>query len=190
LTLRDEYLDLLPRDEDAAVVASQAFMFDEFLAQLDAKGELGIEWLDAPGPDVLFHGHCHQKALIGMGPSMALLKSAGCRANESGAGCCGMAGSFGYEAEHYDVSEKIGEDRLFPAVRATTAETLIAVAGVSCHEQIEHFTDRRVVHLAEVLAQRIAPRPATKAPDESVPEEVTPTDETTAHAKSMSEGPA
>ena len=74
------------------------------------------------GDEVFFHGHCHQKALIGMGPSMAILKSAGCSARESGAGCCGMAGSFGYEAEHYEVSKKIGEERLFPAINHLNAE--------------------------------------------------------------------
>ncbi|MGE3798275.1 MAG: FAD-binding and (Fe-S)-binding domain-containing protein, partial [Thermomicrobiales bacterium] len=157
LTLRDEYLDLLPGNENAKVVAEQTFMFDEFLAMLDARGDLGIAWSEGPKPDVLFHGHCHQKALIGMGPSMKLLTASGCRARESGAGCCGMAGSFGYEAEHYDVSRAIGEERLFPAVNATSSETLIAVAGVSCRQQIEHFTERKTVHISEVLAARIAP---------------------------------
>jgi Fe-S oxidoreductase len=68
-----------------------------------------------------------------------------------------MAGSFGYEAEHYDVSQKIGEERLFPAVNATDEETVIAVAGVSCRQQIEHFTGRKTRHFVEVLADQIAP---------------------------------
>jgi Fe-S oxidoreductase len=157
LTLRDEYIDLLPGDADAQAVASQAFMIDEFLAKLDKEGTLGIAWSARQGPEVLFHGHCHQKALIGMAPSMAMLKAAGCRAQESGAGCCGMAGSFGYEIEHYDVSKKIGEERLFPAVNNTGAQTVVAVAGVSCRQQIEHFTERRTEHIAEVLASRIRP---------------------------------
>ncbi|MCC6945050.1 MAG: FAD-binding protein, partial [Thermomicrobiales bacterium] len=156
LTLRDEYLDLLPGNENAKVVAGQAFMFDEFLAKLAADDDLGIEWASGPRPNVFFHGHCHQKALIGMGPSMKLLAAAGCNASESGAGCCGMAGSFGYEAEHYDVSRAIGEERLFPAINAADSETIIAVAGVSCRQQIEHFTGRKTIHLAEVLAARIA----------------------------------
>jgi Fe-S oxidoreductase len=99
-----------------------------------------------------------------MGPSMAILKSAGCRATESGAGCCGMAGSFGYEAEHYEVSKKIGEDRLFPAVNAAGAQTVISVAGVSCRQQVEHFTERRTQHIAEVLASRIRPGHVWQAP--------------------------
>jgi Fe-S oxidoreductase len=104
----------------------------------------------------MFHGHCHQKALIGMKPSMDILRQAGCVATESGAGCCGMAGSFGYEDEHYEVSRKIGQERLFPAVEAATGETLIAVTGVSCRQQIEHFTERKTAHIVEVLAGRVA----------------------------------
>ncbi|MGH2532870.1 MAG: FAD-binding and (Fe-S)-binding domain-containing protein [Thermomicrobiales bacterium] len=157
LTLRDEYLDLLPNDTDVVAIADHAFMLDEFLAKLDADGDLGITWKEEPGPDVLFHGHCHQKALIGMGPSMAILKAAGCSATESGAGCCGMAGSFGYEAEHYEVSQKIGEERLFPTVNAASEQTEIAVAGVSCRQQIEHFTGRKTKHIAELLAEQIQP---------------------------------
>jgi Fe-S oxidoreductase len=156
LTLRDEYADLLPDDPDAVAVAKQAFMVDEFLAKLAATEELGIAWRDEPR-DVLFHGHCHQKALVGMTPSMAILKLAGINAVESGAGCCGMAGSFGFEAEHYEVSRKIGEERLFPRVRQTPGTTTIAVAGVSCRQQIEHFTGRPVKHIAEVLAEQVKP---------------------------------
>jgi Fe-S oxidoreductase len=129
-------------------------MIDEFLAKLETTGRLGVGWKSDPQP-VMFHGHCHQKALIGMTPSMALLKAAGCVATESGAGCCGMAGSFGYEIEHYDVSRKIGEERLFPAVAEQGPDTVIAVSGVSCRQQIEHFTERKTTHIAELLASRV-----------------------------------
>ena len=126
-----------------------------------------------------------------MGPSLAILTAAGCAAKESGAGCCGMAGSFGYEIEHYDVSRLVGEDRLFPAVNTAAPETTIAVAGVSCRQQIEHFTERATRHIVEVLAARIAPGHAYKprAP-EPVPAEVAPTPEATAHAKQTPEGAA
>ena len=134
-----------------------AYMIDELLYKLEQEGTLGITWRSDPGPAVMFHGHCHQKALIGMTASMAMLELAGCSATESGAGCCGMAGSFGYEAEHYEISRKIGEDRLFPAVESSTPETIIAIAGVSCRQQIEHFTDRTAKHMVEVLADRIDP---------------------------------
>ncbi len=166
LTLRDEYVDLLPGDHNADVVAKNSFMIDEFLAKLEKDGELGIGWKTDAAP-VMFHGHCHQKALIGMTPSMSILKSAGCVATESGAGCCGMAGSFGYEAEHYDVSQKIGEERLFPMVAEQSDETTIAIAGVSCRQQIEHFTERKAIHIVEVLAGRVArpwEPPLTKTP--------------------------
>ncbi|RIK46161.1 MAG: FAD-binding oxidoreductase [Chloroflexi bacterium] len=169
LTLRDEYLDLLPGNADADAVAAHAFMIDEFLAKLAQEGTLGIAWRET-GRDVLFHGHCHQKALIGMGPSMALLRRAGLNPVESGAGCCGMAGSFGYEAEHFDVSRKIGEERLFPKVNASSPDTAIAIAGVSCRQQIEHFTGRKTLHIAEVLAEQVLPghqwRPTVPASDE------------------------
>jgi Fe-S oxidoreductase len=169
LTLRDEYIDLLPGNEDAQAIASHSYMIDEFLAKLEKSDRLGIGWKSDPLP-VMFHGHCHQKALIGMTPSMAILKSAGCVATESGAGCCGMAGSFGYEAEHYDVSRKIGEERLFPTIAEQGAETIIAVSGVSCRQQIEHFTERKTMHIVEVLASRIArpwEPPVEAAPTES-----------------------
>jgi Fe-S oxidoreductase len=122
---------------------------------------------------------------------MAILATAGCTAKESGAGCCGMAGSFGYEAEHYDVSRKIGEERLFPAVAAAAEATTVSVAGVSCRQQIEHFTDRGTKHIAEVLAERIAPGHtwAARAP-EPVPAAVAPTPELVAHARNTGAGPA
>jgi len=156
LTLRDEYVDLMPDDEDAQAVAANAFMIDEYLAKLAARDELGIAWRDEQR-EVLFHGHCHQKALIGMVPSMGILKQANLNARESGAGCCGMAGSFGYETEHYEVSRKIGEERLFPRVRAASDTTVIGVSGVSCRQQIEHFTGRTVKHIAEILAEQVRP---------------------------------
>ncbi len=186
LTLRDEYPDLLPGNQDAQLVAKHAFMIDEYLAKLDADGELGINWLESRSDDVFFHGHCHQKALIGMEPSMAILKSAGCSAAESGAGCCGMAGSFGYETEHYEISKKIGEERLFPAVNRLNADTTVAVAGVSCRQQIDHFTGRGTQHIAEVLAGRIdKSRPWTAPPTPDPVPEVEPTPEAEARAEQV-----
>jgi Fe-S oxidoreductase len=169
--LRDEYRDLLPDDPVVADLAVNSYMIDEFLAKLLKNGELDINWRDDDGPRVLFHGHCHQKALVGIKPSLAALRAAGCQVEESGAGCCGMAGSFGYEAEHYEVSRKIGEERLFPKVEEQASDTVIAVAGVSCREQIGHFTSRRPVHIAEVLASRLDPAASTR-PAESKAEAV------------------
>ncbi len=154
LTFRDEYPHLLPGDENVEILSKNSYMLDEFLYGLHSRGELEITW-KPDGPNVLYHGHCHERALKGTGTALEMLRLAGCTAWESGAGCCGMAGSFGYESEHYGISRIIGEDRLFPAVRQAGPETVIAVSGVSCRHQIEHFTERKTKHIAEVLAERI-----------------------------------
>jgi len=151
LTLLDEFPDFLPGDDNAKLVAAQTMLLEDFLLPL--KGKLAF----APGEKkVLIHGHCHQKAHSGMGPLTNALKlNPGFTVTESGAGCCGMAGSFGFESEHYDLSMKVGEDRLFPKVREQSKDTEIAVSGVSCRQQIEHGTGRRPRHWVEVLAESI-----------------------------------
>jgi len=154
LTFRDEYPDLLPGNDDAKNLAENSYLLDEYLSKNERTKFLNISWKSL-GPSVFFHGHCHQRALVGIEASIELLKLAGCSVTESGAGCCGLAGSFGYEKEHYKISESIGEDRLFPAVRESTTDTVIAVTGVSCKQQIEHFTGRKPRHVAEVLADQI-----------------------------------
>src|SRR5207245_10326843 len=88
------------------------------------------------GRKVLLHGHCHQKALVGTAPTVAALQWAGFRVEEIDSGCCGMAGSFGFEREHYDISVSLGNRRLVPAVEAASADTVIAAAGGSCRQQI------------------------------------------------------
>jgi len=154
LTFRDEYPDLLPGNSDVRIVAESLFLLEEFLLDLDKKKQLNIPW-KSDNQSVFFHGHCHQRALIGSEPSLELLRLSGCSVRDSGTGCCGMAGSFGYEKEHYEISRKIGEDRLFPAIREAPPETVIAVSGVSCRQQIEHFTQRRTRHVVEVLSNQI-----------------------------------
>jgi FAD/FMN-containing dehydrogenase/Fe-S oxidoreductase len=154
LTFRDEYPDLLPGNDDAKVLAQNSYLLDEYLSKIESSKIHSMSWKSV-GPSVFFHGHCHQRALVGIEPSIELLKLAGCSVTESGAGCCGLAGSFGYEKEHYKISESIGEDRLFPAIRSSTMDTVIAITGVSCKQQIGHFTARKPRHVAEVLADRI-----------------------------------
>jgi Fe-S oxidoreductase len=154
LTFRDEYLDLLPGNDEARILAGNSFLIGEFLHNVHRERGLGIGW-KADAQEILYHGHCHERSLAGLTAPLEMLAASGCRAEESGAGCCGMAGSFGYESEHYDISKTIGEDRLFPAVRNAAPETVIAVSGVSCRHQIEHFTGRKVRHIAEVLAGRV-----------------------------------
>lgn len=153
LTLRDEYLDLLPGDPRAQAVADQAVMIDEFLSRAAEAGELSIRWKQQPAR-VLFHGHCYQKALTGTAPTQAMLQLPGWEVSEIDSGCCGMAGSFGYEAEHFRISQAIGEDRLFPAVRAAGDRAVVA-AGMSCRHQIHQGTGRRVPHPIELLANAI-----------------------------------
>ncbi len=148
LMLVDEYPELVPGDEARRVAASAALV-DSHLVQADIELPLA-----ASSPDILLHGHCHQKALVGTADTVAALaKIPGSKVALVDSGCCGMAGSFGYE--HYDVSMAIGERALFPAVRKA-ADSQIAAPGFSCRHQIEHGTGRRARHPVEILAARLA----------------------------------
>jgi len=152
LTLRDELLCLLPNDPRTEAIAKHAMLFEEFFAKLADEGELDLEFQET-AQKVLLHGHCQQKALVGTGPSKSTLGAAGCEVEEVDSGCCGMAGSFGYESEHYEMSLAMGERRLLPAVRDVSDDTAIVAAGVSCRQQIKHGTGRQALHPAEVLHQ-------------------------------------
>ena len=155
LIFRDEYPELL-QNEKSRQVAEHAYLIDEFLMMLQEKGELDLEFQDAP-KKVLFHGHCHQKALAGTGSSLGALRlPPGYQVELVNAGCCGMAGAFGFAREHYDVSMAIGQEALFPAVNAKDAEWEIAVSGVSCRQQIEDGTGRSARHLVEILRDALA----------------------------------
>ena len=153
--LIEDNLSLLPNDERAKQVAGQALTFEEFMWRQMQAGKLTDKFKQQTGK-ILLHGHCHQKALIGTKYSEELLAFLGYEVEEAGSGCCGMAGSFGYEAEHYDLSLQMGELTLFPAVRAQSEETLIVAAGVSCHEQIAHGAGRAPLHPAIVLFKALA----------------------------------
>jgi FAD/FMN-containing dehydrogenase/Fe-S oxidoreductase len=144
LTIRDDYRKLLPDDERVERVAGATRLFEEALLELDAKLPL------RGGSPVLLHGHCHQKALVGTGPTERALALGG-DVEVVDSGCCGMAGLFGYEEGHYEVSMKMGERRLFPAVRAAQ-ERVVVAPGTSCREQILDGTGRRALHPAEYLA--------------------------------------
>ena len=157
LTLRDEYPDLL-RDEAARTVAGQALLLDELLTRVaDSEPDVTLifERRDTPAA-VALHGHCHQKALAGMQSTIGALSLAGYDVELIDSACCGMAGTFGFEAEHYEVSRAMGALKLFPAVEAAGATTRVAVTGVSCRQQIDHFTSRRAEHAVELLAQALA----------------------------------
>ena len=148
LTLRDEYVDLL-RSDAAREVAKQSLLLEEFLDRERRKG-LSLPF-GADGRKALLHGHCHQKALVGTGPTVAALRWAGFDVQEMDSGCCGMAGSFGFETEHYDLSVALGNRRLAPAVKAAGPDVEVVAPGISCRQQIEHLAGRRAKHPAEVL---------------------------------------
>jgi FAD/FMN-containing dehydrogenase/Fe-S oxidoreductase len=158
-TLADEYLTVLPDDPHVRAVASAVRLAEELLLDAVANGRLVLsQYSPVHGKRILFHGHCHQKALVGTAATVALLRSIpGAEIIEIDAGCCGMAGSFGFEAEHYDLSMSIGELRLFPAVRAEPDDTIITATGVSCRQQITHGTGRAVQHPLEIVRQAMQP---------------------------------
>lgn len=156
LTLKDEYPDLLGSDPATRAVADASMMLEEILIEAQGDGHQQIEWTDADA-DVLLHVHCHERALIGTSQAVSALNlPPNYRAELIDAGCCGMAGSFGYAKEHYDVSRQVGEDRLFPALRKAAPGTQVAVTGVSCKQQIEDELDRPAHFLAELLAEAVA----------------------------------
>lgn len=154
LGFRDEYLRLVDRSEvgTARSLAANVLLVDEFLANEIQRGNITPEHFTKEKKKILLHGHCHQKALSTVDASAWV---AGLPENYDVAvipsGCCGMAGSFGYEAEHYEVSMKIGELVLFPAVKAADAGAIIAAPGTSCRHQILDGTRRRALHPVEVL---------------------------------------
>jgi FAD/FMN-containing dehydrogenase/Fe-S oxidoreductase len=154
LSFRDEYPDLVPVPlvEKAKQLAGGVLLLDEFLARAAAAGRIGPDAFTADSRHVLVHGHCHQKALASMEPTVAILSLPRNYSVEViPSGCCGMAGSFGYEREHFEVSMRIGELVLFPAVRAAAADAILAASGTSCRHQIADGTSRRALHPAEIL---------------------------------------
>jgi FAD/FMN-containing dehydrogenase/Fe-S oxidoreductase len=154
LTLRDEYPELV-RTEAARQVAAQSVLLEELLerAWRDAGARPAFR---AHEGRVLLHGHCHQKALAGTGPTVSVLRMAGYRVEDLDAGCCGMAGSFGFEREHYDLSIRLAERRLAPAVRAAAPDVRVCAPGISCRQQVAHTTGREAHHPAELLWEALA----------------------------------
>ena len=154
LSFRDEYPDLMPASliGPARALAANALMFDEFIAREADRGRISSEAFTKAPREIVLHGHCHQKALASLAPTVRALElPVNYRVRTIPSGCCGMAGSFGYEAEHFALSQQIGELVLFPAIRTTPAETLIAAPGASCRHQIKDGTARRALHPAEIL---------------------------------------
>jgi len=142
---RDELVNLFPDDQTAKRLCAQTFLLSEFLRKARADFHPTLR------RRVMLHGHCHHKAIATLADEEALLRAMEVDLEPLDSGCCGMAGSFGFEAEHYDVSQRVGELVLLPAVRRAAADTLIVADGFSCREQIAQSTNRGALHLAEVL---------------------------------------
>ncbi len=154
LSFRDEYIDLCSHrlKEVAGNMAKNAFMVDEFLEKEMLAGNISKELFTKEKKHIKLHGHCHQKALGDVGSSAFMLSfPQNFSVEEIPSGCCGMAGSFGYEKEHYDVSMKVGELVLFPAIRNSDEDIIIAAPGTSCRQQIMDGTARPAYHPVEIL---------------------------------------
>jgi FAD/FMN-containing dehydrogenase/Fe-S oxidoreductase len=154
LSLRDDYLDLVGGD-DAKRVAERVYMLEDFLVEQANEGRLDLKF-KTTSRRLLLHGHCHQKALVGTAATLAVLKMPpNYEVEEIASGCCGMAGSFGYEKEHYEVSRQVGQERLFDVIEAADSDVEIVAVGTSCRHQIADFTARKARHWTEVLVEAL-----------------------------------
>ncbi|MGH9525399.1 MAG: FAD-binding and (Fe-S)-binding domain-containing protein, partial [Terriglobales bacterium] len=167
---RDEAVNLFPHDERAHRLRRQTFTLAEFLqAQLPGYQPPRLR------RRALVHGHCHHKAILNWSAEPRLLQAMGLEFEVLSSGCCGMAGSFGYEAQHYGVSRAAGERVLLPAVRRAAKDTVILADGFSCREQIAQLTRRRALHLAQLLALALPDAPegaASHPPERAFPESI------------------
>lgn len=164
LSFRDEYPDLVPAEmrQEALSLAKNCLLYDEFLMKEIAEGNISADDFEDVKMEIWLHGHCHQKALIGIDKTAKALDTllAGTKVNLIQSGCCGMAGSFGYENEHYKTSLEIGEMILFPAVRKAVSQSsdipaVVAAPGTSCRQQILDGTGVKAVHPIEILYSQL-----------------------------------
>jgi Fe-S oxidoreductase len=152
----DELTNLFPKEDAAQRLRKQVVLFADFLESVGYKPAQRNDALC--GRKAVVHGHCHHKALWSLSPEEKLLQEAGLQPEMLDSGCCGLAGSFGYEAEHYDISMKIGERMLLPRIRSADPDTVIVADGFSCRQQIAHATPRRAMHVAEILQMGLQPK--------------------------------
>ncbi|MGG9972393.1 FAD-binding and (Fe-S)-binding domain-containing protein [Ferruginibacter sp. SUN002] len=158
LTFRDEYIDLADEDklEKARALAKHVFLIDEFIANEIEKGNIKKEQFTAEKRSIKLHGHCQQKSLSSTAPSVKILSLPENYSVETiPSGCCGMAGSFGFEKEHYDLSMQVGELVLLPTVRNQAEDVIIAAPGTSCRHQIHDGANRKALHTVEVLYEAL-----------------------------------
>jgi Fe-S oxidoreductase len=162
LTLRDEFLalkldDAIGRPGAARTLADRAVLLEEFLVAEHAAGRLALRLKALPQSRVLVHGHCHQKAFDAFSPTLAVLRLVpGLKVEAIESGCCGMAGTFGYEAANQEVSMRMAEASLLPAVRAAGDDALVVADGTSCRHQIADGAAREALHVARVLERALA----------------------------------
>jgi FAD/FMN-containing dehydrogenase/Fe-S oxidoreductase len=156
LTLRDEFLQY-GYGSQARALAQSAYLFEEFLAKEQSEGKLALELKPLDRSKILLHGHCHQKAFNAFTPVQTVLKwIPGAEVSVADSSCCGMAGSFGYESEHYAASVAMGELSLLPAVRSAGMESIVVADGTSCRHQIQDGAQRQALHVARVLAASLS----------------------------------
>ena len=160
---REELTNLFPNDEDAKRLSEQTLLLSDFLEQKAPDFQPPKLKMKA-----VVHGHCHHKSIMKMDAEEAVLKKMGVEYEMPETGCCGMAGAFGFERSHYDISLAVGERVLLPAVRATPKDALVISDGFSCREQIAQETDRRALHLAEVI--ELALREGAEVTNDAYPE--------------------
>jgi len=154
LSFRDEYPKIVDKMniEAAKNISKNTFMIEEFLAQEVKKGKINSGVFSKEQKQILLHGHCHQKSLGNIEDTILLLSlPEQHHVSLIPSGCCGMAGSFGYEKEHFEISQKVGESVLFPAVNKATKDTIVVASGTSCRHQILDATHKKVVHPIELL---------------------------------------
>ena len=160
LSFRDEYPDLVPAElrSQAKELGCNSLLFDEFIVREVKAGHISTEDFKSDAVEIWLHGHCHQKALVGTEKTVAAFKLLqGAKIHVIPSGCCGMAGSFGYEKEHYKTSLAIGEMVLFPTIRKATEKAngvipvIVSAPGTSCRQQIKDGTGVHAVHPIEIL---------------------------------------
>ncbi|MCK9617139.1 MAG: FAD-binding protein [Lentimicrobiaceae bacterium] len=159
LSFRDEYPDLVRKDmkEDAHKLATNCLLYDEFFIREAEKGNITSDVFTKNVLNIKLHGHCHQKSLASVLLTKKMLSlPENYHVEEIKSGCCGMAGSFGYEKEHYEFSMKVGELTLFPSIRQSGKETIISAPGTSCRQQIKDGTGRTAFHPIEILYDALA----------------------------------
>ncbi len=154
LSFRDEYPDLVDfgLKEDALKLSENCLMIEEFIAKEIEKGKITNDFFSPEKKKIKLHGHCHQKSISTTAPTKMMLElPINYEVTEIASGCCGMSGAFGYEKEHYELSQKVGELILFPEVRKAADDIIIAAPGTSCRHQIKDGTGKIAYHPIEIL---------------------------------------